>query len=102
MFAIPTQVFNKTNGVKAHYTYVLSTSQNQFSVTSSTLAVYNGINLLFFSKGYCIWELLHTSLTLWICEVNETIFLLTRKKYFCKNQNIENRPRNMTKVQKKH
>jgi hypothetical protein len=30
--------------------------------------------------------LLHTSLTLWICEVNETIFLLTRKKYFCKNQ----------------
>jgi hypothetical protein len=44
------------------------------------------MNLFFFSKGYCIWELLHTSLTLWICEVNETSFLLTRKKYFCKNQ----------------
>jgi hypothetical protein len=65
------------------------------------LAIKNGINLLFFSKGYCIWELLHTSLTLWICEVNETIFLLTRKKYFCKKSEVCYKPRNFTKGSEK-
>jgi hypothetical protein len=45
--------------------------------------------------------LLNTSLTLWICEVNETIFLLTRKKYFCKKPEEHHILGNLTKVLKK-